>query len=247
VKDRIGGQRGGSECKVKNSAYIPIATLRVTHEQVEAHTNLSRDLRNKAWKARKQSGSKHERTQQQRKRLRPTGLTSTSDRFTLSLTEPHRVTREQVTGSTYPLRVTRHKGPDHPGQPRKLPVNSPQTFDQWISQTTQSLEAKFWGDDEHPEERLCPQKLRTQTSYNSRNRKSLPRALWPRFIQKSTNRRPNPAFEGPWSSTNRHKALTWLQHTWCPRFRHGTFGYGITPHQNKRDKVWVWSFHAKAR
>jgi hypothetical protein len=32
----------------KNSAYIPIATQRVTHEQVEAHTNLSRELRNKA-------------------------------------------------------------------------------------------------------------------------------------------------------------------------------------------------------
>jgi hypothetical protein len=46
----------------KNSAYIPIATARVTHEQMEPHTNLSRDLRNKARKARKQSGSKHERT-----------------------------------------------------------------------------------------------------------------------------------------------------------------------------------------
>jgi hypothetical protein len=32
----------------KNSAYIPIATLRVTHEQADARTNLSRDLRNKA-------------------------------------------------------------------------------------------------------------------------------------------------------------------------------------------------------
>jgi hypothetical protein len=54
LKDRIGDQRGGSEWEpIKilsqtNSAYIPIATLRVTHEQVEAHINLSRDLRNKA-------------------------------------------------------------------------------------------------------------------------------------------------------------------------------------------------------
>jgi hypothetical protein len=68
VKDRIGDQTGGSEWEPikipsqKNSAYIPIATPRVTHEQMEAHTNLSRDLRNKAWKARKQSRSKHERT-----------------------------------------------------------------------------------------------------------------------------------------------------------------------------------------
>jgi hypothetical protein len=23
-------------------------------------------------------------------------------------------------------------------------------------------------------------------------------------------------------------AITWLQHTWCPRFRRGTFGYGMT-------------------
>jgi hypothetical protein len=54
LKDRIGDQRGGSEWEPikilsqKNSAYIPIATPRVTHEQAEAHTNLSRYLRNKA-------------------------------------------------------------------------------------------------------------------------------------------------------------------------------------------------------
>jgi hypothetical protein len=45
---------------------------------------------------------------------------------------------------------------DHTGQPRKLLANSPQTFDQWISQTTRSFEKKFWGDDEHPKERICP-------------------------------------------------------------------------------------------
>jgi hypothetical protein len=54
MKDRIGDQRGGNEWEPikilsqKNSAYIPIATPRVTHEQVESHTNLSRDLRNKS-------------------------------------------------------------------------------------------------------------------------------------------------------------------------------------------------------
>jgi hypothetical protein len=47
--------------------------------------------------------------EQQRRRLRPTGSTGTGDWVTLSLTEPHRVTGAQVTGSTYPLRVTRHK------------------------------------------------------------------------------------------------------------------------------------------
>jgi hypothetical protein len=68
LKDRNGDQRGGSEWEQikilsqKNSAYIPIATPRVTHKQAEAHTNLSWYLRNKAWKARKQGGSKHERT-----------------------------------------------------------------------------------------------------------------------------------------------------------------------------------------
>jgi hypothetical protein len=47
LKDRISDQRGGSEWEPikilsqKNSAYIPITTPRVTHEQAEAHTNLS--------------------------------------------------------------------------------------------------------------------------------------------------------------------------------------------------------------
>jgi hypothetical protein len=54
LKDQIGDQRGGSEWESikilsrKNSAFIPIATLSVTHKQVGADTNLSRDLRNKA-------------------------------------------------------------------------------------------------------------------------------------------------------------------------------------------------------
>jgi hypothetical protein len=36
--------------------------------------------------------------------------------------------------------------------------------------------------------------------------------------------------------------ITWLQQTWCPRFRRGTFGYGITTSPNKRDRVGVWKF-----
>jgi hypothetical protein len=50
-------REGGSEWEPikilsqKNLAYIPIETPRVTHEQAEAHTNLSRYLRNKALRA----------------------------------------------------------------------------------------------------------------------------------------------------------------------------------------------------
>jgi hypothetical protein len=57
LKDWIGDQRGGSEWEPikilsqKNPAYIPITTPRVTREQAEAHTNLSRDLRNNKSKA----------------------------------------------------------------------------------------------------------------------------------------------------------------------------------------------------
>jgi hypothetical protein len=62
----------------KNSAYIPIATPRVTHEQAKSHTNISRDLRNKAWKARKQRGSEMEATtdkaEQNRALQQPTGI-----------------------------------------------------------------------------------------------------------------------------------------------------------------------------
>jgi hypothetical protein len=140
--------------------------------------------------------------------MRPTGSTSTSDRVILSLTEPQRVTRARVNGSTYPLRVTRHRWPDHPGQPRKLPAKSPQTLDQRISQTTLSLETKFWGDDEHPKERLCPKNygLERPTTPEIANPCQEHNDLG--FIQKSTNRRPNPAFEGSRLSTKRHKALT---------------------------------------
>jgi hypothetical protein len=37
-------------------------------------------------------------------------------------------------------------------------------------------------------------------------------------------------------------ASTWLQHTWCPRFRCGTFGYGTTTSPHMRDRIWVWKF-----
>jgi hypothetical protein len=100
VKDQIGDQRGVTEWELikilsqKNSAYIPIATPRVTHEQVEAHTNLSRDLRNKAWKSRKQSGSKHKRA-----------------RATKRKAETYRVNRHKWPGHPKPSRAT----PGHPG------------------------------------------------------------------------------------------------------------------------------------
>jgi hypothetical protein len=37
-------------------------------------------------------------------------------------------------------------------------------------------------------------------------------------------------------------AVVWLQHTRYPRFRRGTFGYGITLSSNKRGSVGVRSF-----
>jgi hypothetical protein len=74
--------------------------------------------------------------------------------------------------------------------------------------TTRSLETKFWGDDEHPKERLCPKNygLKLPTTLGIANPWQEHYELG--FIQKSTNRRPNPAFEGSRSSTKRHKALT---------------------------------------
>jgi hypothetical protein len=53
------------------------------------------------------------------------------------------------------------------------------------------------------------QKLRPQTPYNSPESQILAKNTFdPGFIQKSTNRRPNPAFEGSRSSKKRHKTLT---------------------------------------
>jgi hypothetical protein len=42
-------------------------------------------------------------------------------------------------------------------------------------------------------------------------------------------------------------AVVWLQHTWYPRFRRGTIGYGITLSPIKIGRVEVRSFHADAR
>ena len=113
-----------------------------------------------------------------------------------------------MSGSTYPLRVTRALGLDHQKQPRKQPVKSAPTFNRWISQTTWSLEMKFCGDDEHPKKMLCPKNLSLKhpTTPGITNLGQEHYELG--FIRKSTNRRPNPVFEGSRSSTKRHKALT---------------------------------------
>jgi hypothetical protein len=37
-------------------------------------------------------------------------------------------------------------------------------------------------------------------------------------------------------------AVMWLQRTWCPRFRRGTFGYGTTTSPNIREILWVGKF-----
>jgi hypothetical protein len=67
---------------------------------------------------------------------------------------------------------------------------------------------EFWGDDEHPKERLCPKNysLKLPTTPGIVNLVQEYYDLG--FIQKSTNRRPNPAFERSRSSTKKHKALT---------------------------------------
>jgi hypothetical protein len=70
------------------------------------------------------------------------------------------------------------------------------------------LETKLWGDDEHLKGRLCPKnyglKLPTTPGIADPCQEHYDLGL----NQKSTNRRPNPAFEGSRSSTKRHKALT---------------------------------------
>jgi hypothetical protein len=78
----------------------------------------------------------------------------------------------------------------------KTPAGQLQTFDQWISQTTWSFETKLWGDDEHPKERLCPKNygLKLPTTPRITNLGQEHYELG--FIRKSTNRRPNPVFEG---------------------------------------------------
>jgi hypothetical protein len=69
-----------------------------------------------------------------------------------------------------------------------------------------SIETKFWGDDEHPKERLCPKNygLKLPTTPEIVNLGQEHNDLG--FIQKSTDRRPNPTFEGSISSPKVRKA-----------------------------------------
>jgi hypothetical protein len=50
-------------------------------------------------------------------------------------------------------------GPPSANQHSRETEKQPPTCDRRISQTTRSLETKFWGDDEHPKLKICPQKL----------------------------------------------------------------------------------------
>jgi hypothetical protein len=80
-------------------------------------------------------------------------------------------------------------------------VKQPQTFDRRISQTTWSLETKFWGDDEHPKERLCPNNYSLQLLTTPEIANPCQEHYDLGFIQKSMNRTTNPEFEGSRSST----------------------------------------------
>jgi hypothetical protein len=75
----------------------------------------------------------------------------------------------QVIGATCTVSVVSHPS-------KNQPAKQPQTFDRLISQTTWSLETKFWGDDEHPKERLCPKNysLKLPTTLGIANLKPLP-------------------------------------------------------------------------
>jgi hypothetical protein len=81
-----------------------------------------------------------------------------------------------------------------PGTAQKTAHEFTPNIDQWISKTTWSLKTKFWGDDELPTTAGIANPCQEHCDLG--------------FIQKSTNRRPNPAFEGSRSSIKRHKALT---------------------------------------
>jgi hypothetical protein len=89
-----------------------------------------------------------------------------------------------------------------------MPAGQLQTFDRRISQTTWSFETKLWGDDEHPKERWCPKNYGLKLPTTPEIAKLGQEHYELGFIRKSTNRRPNPMFEGSISSTKRNKALT---------------------------------------
>jgi hypothetical protein len=57
----------------KNSAYVPIATPRVTHKQVEGITHLSRDLRTKIKRLGHKKKATMNKTEQNRALQQPTG------------------------------------------------------------------------------------------------------------------------------------------------------------------------------
>jgi hypothetical protein len=88
------------------------------------------------------------------------------------------------------------------------PEKQPQTSDRLISQTTWSLDTKFRGDDEHPKVKICPKNYGLELPTTSGIVNPCQEHYELGFIQKSTNRRPNPAFEGSRSSPKMHKALT---------------------------------------
>jgi hypothetical protein len=107
-----------------------------------------------------------------------------------------------------PYRNIQPQGRNFLDSPEKTPTDQLQTFDRWISQTTWGFEMKLWGDDEHPKERLCPQNFGLKLPTTPGIAKLGQEHYELGFIRISTNRRPNPVFEGSRSSTKRHKALT---------------------------------------
>jgi hypothetical protein len=95
---------------LKRTRPISQSQLRVSHSNKRKHTQISLDtLGTRLERLGSKAEASTKELEQQQRRLRPTGSTRTTDRVTPSLTEPHRVTQAQVTGSTYPLWVTWHK------------------------------------------------------------------------------------------------------------------------------------------
>jgi hypothetical protein len=127
----------------KNSSYIPITTLRVTHEQAGANANLYWGLRNKAWRLRSKAEANMKGLEQNWGRQNPT--------------ESSRLYRLGHLGSCGAVpghpgtqfwefrnyRVTRPQFLAHPRQPRKSLVGQLQTSNQFISQTAWWTEDKF--------------------------------------------------------------------------------------------------------
>jgi hypothetical protein len=95
---------------LKRTRPISQSRLRGSHTNKRKHTQTSLEtLETKHEMLVSKAEASTKELEQKRGRLRPTGSTGTSDRVTLSILEPQWVTWAQVSGSTYPLRVTRHK------------------------------------------------------------------------------------------------------------------------------------------